>query len=324
MKRAVLACAMLAAWGAACSAGSSDTSFDRVDAGTGGPVPGETDASTDVQNTATPSRVSLVLVNGLVDAGKPALDAVRVCIAGKPHPLPDAVPMPMTNFPGIPRGTGVDLGAADTTVTLRVFRAIDLRTDAAWSARTSCDSWAGLADNTMLTLTNLLPGPNLAVLVDDPKGTNGIGAKTAALPAQYSGQKDTLQMVAADYSTFATGGEVVHVSVQGAAVGFGTAGMLSSAPYGFSTLGVTLDGAKIRFDRGATDGAAAFFEQTLGSVQFLADPTTTTATYFDQRTNYAFVLLGDASKPVTTDAKDLQFDGKGLHVVAIPYAAVTN
>jgi hypothetical protein len=100
--------------------------------------------------------------------------------------------------------------------------------------------------------------------------------------------------------------------------------MLSSSPYGFSTLGVTLDGAKIRFDRGPTDGAPAFFEQTLGSVQFLADPTTTTASYFDQRKNYAFVLLGDASKPVTTDAKDLQFDGKGLHVVAIPYAAVTN
>ena len=126
-------------------------------------------------------------------------------------------------------------------------------------------------------------------------------------------------MVAADFSTFAKAGDTVHVSVDGAALGSGAPGVISSAPFGLPTSGSPLDSIKIRFERTGPDAATGLFEQTLGSVQFLADPTTTPAVYFDKRLNYAFVLLGDATKPVATDARDPQFNGKGLHVVAIPY-----
>jgi hypothetical protein len=323
------ACALVVGALAACSASSSSLGpvdqgqpeagvVKAEDAGDAGDGAETSDASATPKIPAEPS---LVLVNGLIDAGQTGLDDIRVCIDSRQYALPDAVPMPMSNYPGIGRGTGVDLGAAAYSVTLRVFRAVDLRTDAAWSTRTTCTSWESMATFTTLTL-NLGGGPNLVVLVDDPNGTGGIGARIGSLPQDYAGGKDSLQMVPAEFSTFAKSGSTLHVLVNGIELGSGASGVLAPIPYALSTLGPSFDATKVRFERRGADAATVFFEQTLGSAQFLADPTTTTASYFDRRSNYAFVLLGDATNPVAADAKDLQFNGKGLHVVAVPYVAV--
>ena len=265
---------------------------------------------------------SLVLVNGMIGGGKLAYDDVRVCLDAAPYPLPDAVPMPMSNYPGVGRGTGADLGAVSASVTLRVFRARDLRTDARWVAnRVSCDSWAVTYPFTTLSVTPL-GGPTLVVLVDDPTGPDGIRARTGALPANYRGVKDSLELVPAEFSTFAKAGQTLHVTVAGGAAGSGATGVLAASTFAFATAGGDVDAVKLRFERkDAQKIVTGSFEQTLGSVQFLSDPTTTPSAYFDRRTNFVLVLLGDETSPVPLDDKDLHFDGKGLHVVAIPYAA---
>lgn len=262
---------------------------------------------------------TLVLVNGLIGGGSQGYDDVRVCIDGVANPLPDAVPMPMTNYPGVGRGTGIDLGPAQLSLTLHVFRASTLQQDAAWASdRVSCSSWLAKVAYTSIPV-KLLGGPTLVVLVDDPLGPDGIQARVGALPASYAGTRDSLQLVTAEFSTFAKEGESFRVTLDQGAVGSGETGVLSAKPFAFSTTGGVQD-ALLRFERvDATEAVTASFEQTLGSVQFLSDPTT--ATYFDRRTNFAIVLLGDATKPVAQDERDLKFDGKGLHAVAVPYAA---
>ncbi|HEX7602119.1 MAG TPA: hypothetical protein VF316_10955, partial [Polyangiaceae bacterium] len=105
---------------------------------------------------------TLVLVNGLVGGGKLAYGDVRVCVDGVSNPIPDAVAMPMSSYPGVARGTGVDLGRTPALVTLRVFHASDLQMDAAWAkVRVSCDSFAASYPPTSIKVT--LGGPTLAV-----------------------------------------------------------------------------------------------------------------------------------------------------------------
>ena len=300
--------------------------------GAQGPDFVSTDADADVANEdgdagkGSPALAapSMVLVNGLIGGGKLPYDDVRVCFDGTPHPLPDAVAMPLSNYPGVARGTGVDLGTLPVSSgTLRVFRARDLRTDAAWvQGRMSCDSWQGSFTPTSIPLT-LLMGPTLVVLVDDPNGPDGIQVRVGALPAHYDGTKGSLQLVPAEFSTFAKPGESLRVTLDANPVGSGPTGVLAQAPYAFATSGGPLDAVKVRFERSnGSQVVTSSFDQTLGSVQFLSDPTTTPSPFFDRRTNFALVLLGDEANAVTVDEKDLHFDGKGLHVVAIPYAAV--
>ena len=281
-----------------------------------------TDAGVDGTGDLT-AQASLVLVNGLVGGGQKAYDDVRVCIDGVANPLPDAVPMPMSNYPGVARGTGVDLGKAPMMMTLRVFHARNLSKDAAWAQdRISCDSWAASYPPTLIPVT-LSMGPTLAVLVDDPTGPDGIQVRTGALPGEYKGSVGAIQLVAAEFSTFARTGESLRVTVSSGLAGSGTTGVLANAPYALATSGGPIDGDVVRFERlDSKNAVTASFDQTLGSVQFLSDPTTTPSTYFDRRTNFALVLLGDATSPVSQDEKDLHFDGKGLHAVAVPYAAV--
>lgn len=287
------------------------------------------DGGADVGNTPPINRdanvgdatSTLVLVNGLIGGGSKGYDDVRVCIDGVANPLPDAVPMPMTNYPGVGRGTGIDLGMAPPSLTVHVFRATTLQADAAWADnRVACISWLAKNTHTSIPVT-LLGGPTLVVLVDDPLGPDGIQARTGALPASYEGTRDSLQLVTAEFSTLAKKGESFRATLDQRSAGSGETGVLSAAPLAFSSTGGVQD-ALLRFERvDATNAVTASFAQTLGSVQFLSDPTTTTSTYFDRRTNFALVLLGDATKPVAQDEKNLQFDGKGLHAVAVPYVA---
>lgn len=316
----VAATAFIAACGAASEAPPNvKTGGGEPDAS--GP-PGD-DAGADGPDNVTATAPSLVLVNGLIGGGKYGYDDIRVCLDGADYPLPDALPMPMTSYPGVARGTGVDLGASNT-MTLRVFRAFDLEGDSAsLGSRIPCASWVAKTSISKTSIPVVLSGPTLVVLVDDPTGPDGIQARTGALPAAYKGTKDSLQLVTAEFSTFARKGGSLRVTVDDRPAGAGLTGVLSSDAYAFTTAPGFVDGAKLRFVRTDLSNVdTASFTQTLGSVQFLSDPTTTPAPFFARRANFALVLLGDENLPVALDGRDLHFDGRGLHAVAVPYAAV--
>ncbi|HEY2368897.1 MAG TPA: hypothetical protein VGH87_21020, partial [Polyangiaceae bacterium] len=158
---------------------------------------------------------SLVFVDGLVIGDATGVDGrilelgdVRVCVYDNgakkfisPHALPYDTPMPLTNYPGIRQGSGLDLGSVSASVQLDVYSTAGLESDAAWSPTSNtCDvmncTTVGppCVAHVSFPLT-LSAGVNVVALVDDPGADAGFGVKTeqtAFVDAPFGGGPSSL------------------------------------------------------------------------------------------------------------------------------------
>jgi hypothetical protein len=233
--------------------------------------------------------------------------------------------MPLSNMPGVARGTGTDLGKTNVSM-VHVFQAADVD-DAAWYQDRTADcgkllgSGAGAKPHVSLPITIL--GTTLAVLVDDSNDlTSGIALRTAVLPSVYDGTPDRLQAVVADFSTL-RGTRPVTARLGTYDVGpLGAGAALPGTPYAWSVAG-EYENQIVAVDVRESSTSVETYAQTLGSIQYASDPTQAPGPFFDRRTTFLFVLVGaPADRHVINGIRDPKFDGTGLHFAAVPYSAV--
>ena len=311
----------------ACSAGGADSTV--FDGAAGPPDTNGPDAAsggeTDARLTPKFAAPSLVLVNGLVTGGTKAFKDVRVCLDSSGFALPDDRAMPLSNMPGVARGTGTDLGKTHASM-VHVFQAADVD-DAAWYQDRTADCGkllgAGAGAKPHLSLPITIGGTTLAVLVDDPTDlVNGIALRTAILPSDYDGTPDRLQAVVADFSTL-RGTRPVTARLGTYEVGpLGEAAAIPVTPYAWSVAGA-YETQTVAVDVMESTTSVETYAQTLGSIQYASDPTQAPGPFFDRRTTFLFVLIGaPADRHVINAIRDPKFDGTGLHFAAVPYSAV--
>jgi hypothetical protein len=295
---------------------------------------------------------SIVLVDGLVlgaandTAGKPlTLDDVRVCLhngsngaAITPHALPDAMPMPLTNYAGVQRGGGIDLGnVAVASVRVDVYSAADLASDAAWvDSKTrqtyecqtmSCNTGSlPCRAHASFTVT-LTPQINVLALVDDEVA--GVKVARASFDdVPFAGAVNDLWGTVMDFSGWHKGSPV------GAFFGNFTDGSgqsdtianplvaAPSAPAKIGSLG-TYDGAGVRFDSFSGQQPFDRFGQSLDSIAFVSNPAVSPPDFYGVRENFVVALVGDPTDPASAlvnGGRNPKWDGRGLHIVAVPYA----
>ncbi len=289
--------------GVACSVASDASTTpgpnNRDDAAIGGSdagsVPVTADGSDYGPDVLAPS---VVLVNGLLGD---ALGDIRVCPAsGSAVAVPNDVPMPLANYPGIARGHGLDLGAFDVTGGIDVFAASVLQSD----LTKTC---AALRDDKPFVHVALpvWPGANAYVLLDDAKG-NITATRIALREGVAPGESTVVGQFA-----FAVDGVSGPLTLTSGAVKAQSDTALASPgfilPYAAdATLSVS-------------DGSAFSYQQSLASVQHVTDPTTIPQTFYGVRTQFLFVLLGDPKVPYVGWKSPEQITGKELHVTAIPF-----
>lgn len=311
----------------ACSPGEPDPA--SVADGEAGAPPNGPDAASggerDANLTPKAAAPSLVLVNGLVTGGKKGFKDVRVCLDSSGFALPDDRPMPLSNVPGVARGTGMDLGKANVGM-VHVFQAADVD-DAAWHQSRGPDCGkllgSGAAGRSHVSLPITILGTTLAVLVDDPTDlANGIGLRTAVLPSVYDGTPDRLEAVIADFSTL-RGTRSVTARLGTHDVGpLGASAALPVTPYAWPVAG-EYETQTVAVDVMESSSSVETYAQTLGSVQYASDPTQAPGPFFDRRTTFLFVLVGAPDdRHVINGIRDPKFDGAGLHFAAVPYTAV--
>jgi len=340
----------LSSWGAilggilGASCGSS-ASFSFPDAGvdgggssSGSPDAGGVDAGA-TPGTNGPFKPAVVFVNGLVNGAAAAnftLGDVRICVEGvTQYALPDDQPMPLANYPGVGVGQGIDLGVLPNlpaTATIDVFNASDLASDAAWTSQRldcsviTCSQDAGPTCKNHVTLqVALAQAVNLVVLRD---AAQGVELRTTPLDASYTGTPGTIQAQIASFAGWHVADDVVadFGEVQQKTPSITLTPFLGS-DVASSTSTLVVPGQSYE-DYGVwltqlVDGAPGdTFAQSLGSIQWVSDPTTAPSTFYDVRENYALVLVGDPSNLLlATNGRDPSFDGRALHVVAVPFAA---
>jgi hypothetical protein len=330
----------------AASACSSDIIMTPQDAGTGDGKQAQNDAGFDGGPGDFAS--SLVFVNGLVNGsatdqnGAPiVLDDVRVCVVTgtKSYALPDSAPMPLTNYAGVQRGRGADLGKVSPgNVVLQIYRASELAADAAWVADRSsftCQTIGcvglGLPCIRHVTVSaSLVPGVNVVALVDalvDAQSSVSLEA-TSFTDTGFGGSPGELWGTFVDFSGWQSGFEIGAYYgnyVDGAGTNTTLVDPLVKPPITpklVATL-TTYDDLGVRFDAWSGGHAFARFGQSLDSIAFVSNATVTPPAFYDVRKNFVFALVGDPNDPTSVQldgGRNPQFDGRGLHVVAIPYA----
>ncbi len=320
--------------GLACGSLSS-SSHPPADASTPDAAPGD-----DVVLVAGPIQPDVVLVNGLlsgVASSSLTLTDVRVCLPGAQYPLPDDKTMPLANYPGVGLGDGADLGGVSATgnVTIDVFNASDLQYDTPWQpstnrltcAQITCSTGAACRKHVELQAT-LEPAINLLVLSDDVPGQS-VKITTATLDPSYSGTPGIVRAQVANFSGWQKGQNVEAtfgtdrtnvIATLAAPLGDGTVSATATLdPSGdYEGHGVWVNQVT---DAGQTN---ATFGQSLGSIQWVSDPTTAPQSFYDVRENFALVLIGDPQNlMLSSDGRDPAYDGRALHFVAVPFAAGT-
>lgn len=297
---------------------------------------GATDASASIEAGAIPVRV--VVVNALTravavgDAGDKARD-VRLCFSGVPLALPSTGTMPLTNYPGIARGRGLDLGqiSASGPVEIDVLDADAVHTSTANGACSRLtdpqEAPAARVASAKVSVA-LMPGVNLLVLRDGPN--DGIVIEQAQLigsvegsdpdagPQPIQGQYGVFSSwLAADASASVEAVDDAGVHPLAASLGPGQLGppivITVASPDGYEV-------SSLRFASGGDAGPAGV-SQTLGSIQYVSDPTTSPAAFFERRASFVFVLVGDpADRTALADGgRKPSLDGAELHVLAVPY-----
>jgi len=298
---------------------------------------------------------SLVFVDALVigeatsTSGKPLqLDDVRVCVRDQSaaankflsdHALPFDRPIPLTNYVGLQNGSGIDLGAAAGAVDIDVYSAFDLRNDTVWSPDPSetCASMAACSGSSCVArvrLSVVLAGNmNVVALVDDNSGdagSSGVKTRVASFDdVEYSGTLGSIQGTIVDLSDWHAGqtigafygnwqdasGTNVEIMKPLAKDTATKPGPIATTIDSYETLG-------LRFDQ---DGSQPdTFGQSLDSIAYVASPTVTPPAFYAVRENFVFALVGDPNDPGSVNfqgGRNPQFNRKGLHIAAIPYAS---
>ncbi len=283
---------------------------------------------------------NIVFVDGLVAGhtvdtkGAPLdLTDVRVCIydaannAITPYAIPDDAPLPLTNYPGVHRGGGIDLGAMRATgLVLHVFNATDLSEDAAWVSNRqdfACGLIACEQQPTCkphVTLQATLPKDiNVIALVDQAgDGGGSVGLKVsgyedtgyAGVPGSLYGGVVNFTTVSASTASYSAGGATQSIIASNLLPDTATSPVLVTMQLGsYDTYGVGFQGTTT-------------FWQSLDSIAFVTNQTIDPPTFYGVRKNFVFALIGDPTdmSVFSNGGRNPSFDGTGLHIVAVPYA----
>jgi len=308
--------------------------------------PKGTDASTN-----TPMGASIVLVDQILDstmlladdAGAVVFDDVRVCVfdaSNQPlttYAMPDDAPMPFTNYPGVSRGRGADLGSFPVgAVTIDVFSAADLQADATWAQSRSSYTCAAIACAQGGTCrqfgsfdVTLAEGVNVLALGDDATSGHVKIAQAAFADVPFAGAPGELFGTVVNFSGWHDGNEVralygdwLNETGTPTTLADPLAPHSAASPQKIATL-TTYDDLGLRFDEISGGQPFDHFGQSLDSIAFVSNPNVDPITFYAVRDNFVFALVGDPNDPTSVlqdDGRDVSFDGRGLHVVAIPYA----
>ena len=269
---------------------------------------------------------SLVVVNGMDQALGVLNDTnIRVCLGNGPddYPLPEdpTHPVPLSNYPGIPTGGGVDLGARPLPPTIYAISA-KLQNDnypnsPNGSARIACDKILGGGaigkPNIAIPVSNL--DVHAVVVLLDGTSDAAADAVAAVLDSQtYGPQGDGSSTVYAQIGAF---GEWPQQPVTAEIVDPADASTMLAAFDAQSVSGP----ASVAIDLGTFDNrslrltsGSSTFEQSFQSIQSISDPTTSPSVFYGVRANFLFLLLGAQG-----DAAAPSFGDPSLHIVAIPY-----
>jgi hypothetical protein len=292
-------------------------------------------------NIKTPS---LVLVDGFITGGSLQLDDVRVCIRDHnaaegtyitPHAMPNDRVIPLTNYVGLEKGSGIDLGPTLVpSIDIDIFPAATIANDSAWAPNDalSCSKIACTGTTGCLLFTRvsviLTQDVDAVALVDDTSAS-GVGTRVAPFEDQvFFGKPGEIYGTAVDFSNWNNGDTIsaYYGDWQGAAGsgkpvanpiatdGAPTPMLLATSVPSYETLG-------LRFDAKATT-----FGQSLDSIAFVASSTVTPPAFYDIRENFVFALVGDPNDTSVNDngGRNAAFTRKGLHVAAVPYATPRN
>ncbi len=279
-----------------------------------------------------------VVVNGLVDGGAKALNDVRLCFSDRPddYPVPDdpAQPMPLSSYPGIARGRGLDLGPISTTATsVQVFDAKSIKADVKGGDaqfRQTCGQLAGDPSSYVELTQPEAPGPhNLLVLQDDAGQSSGVSLRLGQLTTQAVAPADDAGATGALYGTFSVyaawgeGGTFDVSMIPGDAGTVSLSSALgSAAPSTVAPIPITspYDQTSLRFESSEPAVTPRTLEQTLAETQILSDPTTAPSELYGRRADFAFVVVGDPASSAIGDAgADPSFDGKAMHILVVPF-----
>ena len=272
----------------------------------------------------------LVIVNALDQAlGALSDDDVRVCLgtSSSDRPLPEdpTHPVPLSNYPGIPLGGGVDLGQYDAPATIYVISA-KLQKDnyPGGPAQVACSDILSSGASGKPYLTVSVPtgaGPDQLVVLLDGAGDGGAVAAAATLDDATYGPDDAGAAVHAQLGAFgpwarqpivvdqldSNDAAVALAAFDGGSLTMPPAHPLPVAPF---------DGLSLRF---SSPGAVPVeLVQTFQDIQSVSDPTTSASVFYGQRANFVFLALG-APAAADAAAPPPAFGGRGLHIVAIPY-----
>lgn len=242
---------------------------------------------------------STILVNGLVDD---ALTDVRICLPGDGVALPGERSLALANYPGLARGRGVDLGQVAVTG-LDVFAASALKS---YPTTTTCQLLRDQVPFTHVDAEGTATGPTALVLLDDTKGS--LSLKRITLQA---GLPPTVDRVAGQFAFASAGVTSAKLTMTFDAVKAQTD--TASSSNGF------LLPAQYEGTITVSDGASFSYQQSLRSVQHVSDPTTDPVTFYDVRTQYLFILLGDVKEPYVAWKSPEAITGKELHIAAVPF-----
>lgn len=329
--RALVASAALAIFGCGFSGSASMSQ----------PVPDGDASTTDVDASSgnNDGKVHVVLVNGLTsrsDSGINDYQDVRVCFGALgAAALPKTGTMPLSNYPGVARGRGVDLGAIDQVPTqgseLHVFDAnvVHGKADDACPALLAPSGGGSAAHQTLKFDQPLLGGKHYLLVLTEANGSMSL--HVAALEDQYTGSSDggTPAPVLAQFGLFSSwtkGPFSVQLQDNGApikvlATGVSQNVVVSAAEAISIPSTPSYDSRSLAFSPDVAGPSPAELVQSLASIQYVSDPTTNPLAFFDRRQRFVFVAVGDPNdlSVLVNGGRNPAFEGSGLHIVAVPY-----
>jgi hypothetical protein len=283
---------------------------------------------------------------------------VRLCWApagggftGNPYAFPPTdMPMPASNYAGIPQGGAAMLAVADS-LTMTAGPAFDLYVLDAQMVATKengkktlcaalvCDGNSPCLGkqnvNNVFAIPALTPGsPYLLAITGTPPQ---LAVQTVALGADDTINPGALAVQAAQLTGGLTGTTVTFGG--GPTADAGTGGgfvaslaklgdvdppMPASVPYdpsesAFATQGFSVDGTYAAPDGG---GGAVHLEMSLAQSLSLVAPTQDPHPYFGQRTPFVVAVVGDPGAPPWPGSDAGAYDGTGLHLLVLPTTRV--
>ena len=295
-----------------------------------GPSPDAGGNDVSLSTDAKVSPTHLVVVNALDQSlGALSDDDVRVCLGTGPgdRPLPEdpTHPVPLSNYPGIPLGGGVDLGQYLAPSTIYVI-----------SAKLQKDNYPGgpaqVACNEILSpgasakpylAVSVPPGSGqarLVVLLDDTSD-GGAAAAAATLDEATYDPDDAGAAVHAQLGAFGPWARqsvtVDSVDPTDASASLAAFDGGSVAPPQSLLVDVSpFDGRALRFS--SAGAVPSELVQSFQDIQSVSDPTTSASVFYGQRANFVFLALG-APGAADAAAAPPSFESRALHIVAIPY-----